>query len=85
LNYNLYNINLGYRRIASLRNYFYHYRDGVLNDFIAKGQLVLKNVSMGEEKASTGISDDRLDTRNSVYHPDAAIERRVEIISVEVK
>jgi len=47
--------------------------------------LVLKNVSMGEEKASTGISDDRLDTRNSVYHPDAAIERRVEIISVEVK
>jgi len=85
LNYNLYNINLGYRRIASLRNYFYHYRDGELNTYLSNGQLVLKNISMGEEKAAIGISDDRLDTRNSVYHPNAAIERRVEIISVEVK
>lgn len=85
LNYNLYNINLGYRRIASLRNYFYHYRDGIFAAYILNGQLVLKNVSMGEEKAAMGISDNRLDTRNSVYHPDAAIERRVEIISVEVK
>jgi hypothetical protein len=85
LNYNIYNIKLGYRRIASVRNYFYHYRDGLLMPYIANGSLVLKNESMGEETAAKAVSDSREDTRNSVYNPDAAKERRVEIISIEIK
>lgn len=85
LNYNAYNIKLGYRRIASLRNYFYHYRDGIFMPYINKGNLVLKNESMGEEKAAKTVSDSREDTRNSVYNPAAALERKVEVISVEIK
>jgi tetratricopeptide (TPR) repeat protein len=85
LNYNDYNIKLGYRRIASLRNYFYHYRDGILLKYIDSGKLLLKNESIGEEKASKTVSDSREDIRNSVYNPAAAIERKVEIISVEIK
>lgn len=85
LNYNLYNIKLADRRIASLENYFYHYHDGMLNYFIERGQLVLKSEALGEENASKSVSDKLEDTRNSVYNPAAALERKVEIISVEVK
>lgn len=85
LNYNLYNIKLADRRIASLKNYFYHYHDGMLNYFIEKGQLVLKSEALGEESASKSVSDKLEDTRNSVYNPAAALERKVEIISVEVR
>ncbi|MCW3128407.1 MAG: hypothetical protein JWO03_4065 [Bacteroidetes bacterium] len=85
LNYNQYNIKLGYRRIASLKNYFYHYRDGMFMYYIENGNLVLKNESLGEERAAKTVSDKLEDTRNSVYNPAAALERKVEIISVELK
>lgn len=85
LNYNQYNIQLGYRRIASVKNYFYQYRSGILKPFIDNGSLILKNESIGEETAATTISDQREDTRNSVYNPVAAQERRVEIVSVTVE
>jgi tetratricopeptide (TPR) repeat protein len=85
LNYSQYNIMLGYRRIASLRNYFYHYRDAILMPYVQSGQLVLKNESLGKETAPKNVSDNREDTRNSVYNPAAAIQRKVEVISVEIK
>lgn len=85
LNYNLYNIKLGYRRIASVRNFFFQYRDGLLLPYINNGSLILKNESLGEETAAKTVSDKLEDTRNSVYNPDAARERRVEIISIEIK
>lgn len=85
LNYNAYNIKLGYRRVASLRNYFFHYRNGILLPYINSGALVLKSESLGEETSPKDVSDKLEDTRNSVYNPAAALERRVEIISVEVK
>ena len=80
-----YNIKLGYRRVASLRNYFFHYRDGILLPYLGSGQLVLKSVSLGKETAPKTVSDRLDDKRNSVYNPAAALERRVEIVSVEVK
>lgn len=85
LNYNLYNIKLADRRIASLKNYFYHYHDGMLLYFMESGQLSIKGEALGEETASKNVSDKLEDTRNSVYNPAAALERKVEIISVEVK
>lgn len=85
LNFNEYNIKLGYRRVASLRNYFFHYRDSIFHSYIAKGNLLLKTESLGEETAAKNISDNREDKPNSVYNPSAALERRVEIISVELK
>ena len=85
LHLNDYNMKLGYRRVASLRNYFFHYRDGALLPFIANGTLVLKSESLGKETAPKTVSDKLEDTRNSVYSPAAALERRVEIVSVELK
>lgn len=85
LNYNLYNIKLADRRIVSLKNYFYHYHDGMLVYFIDKGQLTLKGEPLGEETAPKTVSDKLEDTRNSVYNPAAALERKVEIVSVEIK
>lgn len=85
LNFNQYNINLGYRRVASLRNYFFHYRNSILLPYVSNGQLTLKTESFGEETANKQISDSRKDVQQSVYSPTAALERRVEIISVELK
>ena len=85
LHQNDYNMKLGYRRVASLRNYFFHYRDGALLPYISNGTLVLKSESLGKETAPKTVSDKLEDTRNSVYNPAAALERRVEIVSVEVK
>lgn len=85
LNYNDYNIKLGYRRVASLRNYFYHYRDGLLLPYIANGALRLVNQSFGEETSARNVSDDLKDIKNSVYSPAAAMERRVELLTIELK
>jgi outer membrane protein OmpA-like peptidoglycan-associated protein len=85
LNYNLYNIRLGYRRVASLINYFYNYRNGSLQPYLKNKKLILKKQSFGEERAAKDVSDSREDTKNSVYNPKAAMERKVEIISVEIK
>ncbi len=85
LNFSEYNIKLGYRRVASLKNYFNHYQDGILLPYLANGSLILKSVSFGKETAPKDISDKLQDLRNSVYNPRAALERRVEIISVELK
>ena len=85
LHLNDYNMKLGFRRVASLRNYFFHYRDGALLPYIGNGTLVLKSESLGKETAPKTVSDKLTDTRNSVYNPAAALERRVEIVSVELK
>jgi hypothetical protein len=53
--------------------------------YITDGRLILKNESLGKERAAKDVSDNREDVRNSVYNPAAAVERKVEIISVEIK
>jgi hypothetical protein len=81
---NEYNIHLANRRIASLKNYIASFDNGFYNTYLSNGQLRLVNAPYGEEKAKSGISDDRLDTKNSVYNPNAAIERRVAIIAIDI-
>ncbi|MCB9355792.1 MAG: hypothetical protein H6575_14600 [Lewinellaceae bacterium] len=77
-----YNLNLGRRRISSVRNHFEQYADGALIPFLKTGQLKVLETSFGETTARSGISDDLNDERNSIYHPDAARERRVEIVEI---
>lgn len=77
-----YNLNLGKRRISSVRNHFEAYSDGVLRPFIQSGKFKISEASFGETTVRAGISDDLADERNSVYHPDAARERRVEIVEI---
>jgi outer membrane protein OmpA-like peptidoglycan-associated protein len=77
-----YNLALGKRRISSVRNQFDTYSDGIFRTYLNSGQLKVSETSFGETTVRTGISDDLRDERNSIYHPDAARERRVEIIEI---
>ncbi|MEI6408242.1 MAG: hypothetical protein WCR52_02570 [Bacteroidota bacterium] len=80
-----YNLNLGKRRISSVRNQFDVYADGALLQYIRAGKLKISETSFGETTVRRGVSDDLRDERNSIYHPEAARERRVEIIEIREK
>ncbi|MBK8922989.1 MAG: PD40 domain-containing protein [Saprospirales bacterium] len=80
-----YNLALGKRRISSVRNHFERFENGVLKMYFDTGQLQVLEASFGETTVRSGISDDLRDLRNSVYHPDAARERRVEIVEIREK
>lgn len=81
-----YNINLAKRRISSLRNYFYEYKNGMFLKYIdnkseTEGKITFEDVDIGELPVSK-VSDDLKDKRNSVYSPFAARERKIQIIAV---
>jgi outer membrane protein OmpA-like peptidoglycan-associated protein len=77
-----YNVNLGKRRISSVRNHIEAYGNGALRPYVQNGALRITEASFGETKAQSGISDRLDDERNSIYNPDAARERRVEIVEI---
>lgn len=77
-----YNLVLGQRRVASVKNEMLNYQGGVLRPFINSGQLQVIDVSFGEELAPSNISDSLGNRKLSIYSPEASRERRVEIISV---
>ena len=56
-----------------------------LQSYLRTGQLKITETSFGETTARRDISDDLQDERNSVYHPAAARERRVEIVEIRGK
>lgn len=78
-----YNLNLGKRRISSVRNHIAAFSEGALAPYIKSGQLKISETSFGETTAKSNISDRLNDLRNSIYHPDAARERRVEIVAIK--
>lgn len=79
-----YNTNLGKRRVDCLMNHFSTYRDGMLLRYIENGSLILKEVSFGEEKADSKISENPRDRKNSVYSPEASRERKVQIVKITI-
>ncbi len=84
-----YNANLAKRRISSLKNYFMEYENAALAPYInnskqGEGCIVFVEEELGELKASTKVSDKYSDTRNSIYNPIAALERKIQIIAVSV-
>ncbi|MEM1123542.1 MAG: hypothetical protein AAGJ18_24095, partial [Bacteroidota bacterium] len=79
-----YNNLLGKRRVDCLMNHFSTYRDGMLNRYIENGNLVLQEVSFGENRADNSISENPNDRRNSVYSPAASRERKVQIIKITI-
>jgi len=84
-----YNVNLTKRRIWSLKNYLMEYDDGVFRPFFENnaesgGQLMIVEVPFGEYIANQITSDNPNDVQNSVYSRAAAIERKIEIQSVDV-
>jgi len=76
-----YNVNLAKRRISSLQNYFREYKNGIFLPYIQSGKVIFFEEDIGELLKST-VSDDYYDTRNSIYNPKAASERKIQIIAV---
>lgn len=81
-----YNVNLAKRRINSLRNYFMEYKGGMFAKYVdnpdpAAGRIEFFNEDIGELPVSK-VSDDVKDTKNSVYSPYAAAERKIQIIAI---
>ena len=83
-----YNVNLTKRRISSLVNYLMQYENGVFKPYILGnapngGKVVFTQVPFGEYTANKLTSDNFHDQKNSVYSRAAAIERKIEIQSVD--
>ncbi len=77
-----YNLALGQRRVASVKNEILNYEGGIFREYVNNGKLILTDISFGEETAPTDVSDKLSDIKNSIYGVRAGIERRVQIIRV---
>ena len=77
-----YNLWLSKRRISSIRNHFDRHNNGVFRPYLQSRQLIISERPFGETQASTAVSDQLEDRRNSVYSVGAAMERRVEIVEI---
>jgi hypothetical protein len=83
-----YNVNLTKRRISSLVNYLMEYENGVFKPYLTNtaangGKVIFTQVPFGEYTANKLTSDNFHDQKNSVYSRAAAIERKIEIQSVD--
>ena len=78
--YSNYNIALGSRRVMSLKNQILQHRAGAFLPYLKSGSFVVKELSFGETKVPSGVSDRYNDPRNSIYSVEASRERRVEIV-----
>ena len=78
-----YNLLLGKRRVSAVRNHFENWRTGTLVEYLDSGQLIISEVSFGETKAAASAQDERAGERLSIYSPEAARERRVEIVEIK--
>ncbi len=81
-----YNVNLAKRRISSLRNYFTEYQNGIFVPYInntkeKEGSITFFEENIGELKVRPNVSDDYYDTKNSIFNPAAALERKIQIIA----
>lgn len=82
-----YNVNLTLRRISSMENYMKKYKNGALLPYFKdsaanKGYVAIIRIPFGEYKALGHVNDNLKEKRNSVYSPEAALERKIEIVSV---
>lgn len=80
-----YNLSLGKRRVSSLKNHFDSHQHGIFKPYLKNGQLIISETSFGETHADTSVSDVLNDLRGSIYHPNAAKERRVEIVEIKTE
>lgn len=83
-----YNVKLTGRRISSLINFLHEYDDGIFVPYLegnAENGAILQftKIPYGEYKSATLVSDNIHDQKNSIYSRAAALERKIEIISVQ--
>jgi tetratricopeptide (TPR) repeat protein len=85
-----YNVNLTKRRISSLKNFLSAYENGFFMPYLSGnaengGKINLIEIPFGAYKAADTVSANVNDLKNSVYSRSAAMERKIEIIAVEIK
>lgn len=80
-----YNLVLGQRRINSVRNNMMQYRNGALAPYLLNEQLIITEISYGEELSPVDVDDNIHDEKGSIYSLKASKERKVEVISVKIK
>ncbi len=80
-----YNAKLAERRISCVKNYFLGWQNKALQSYIQSGKLRFSELPLGETTAPKGINDDIKNERLSIFSPEAAAERRVEIERVTVE
>lgn len=83
-----YNVKLTKRRISTLINYLSEYNNGEFLPYMngtAKngGRLFFEKIPFGEYTAVSTVSDDYYDQKNSIYNPNASLERKIEIQTVQ--
>jgi hypothetical protein len=83
-----YNVRLTKRRIMSVMNYFEVTDNAVFFPYLRGtsengGLLTISREPFGEYRAEKSTSDDYYDQKKSIYSPEAAIERKVEIKAVD--
>lgn len=84
-----YNVHLTRRRITSLKNFLWEHEGGAFRPYMTGnspdgGELKFNENPFGEYTADKLISDNPNDLRNSIYNRKAALERKVEIQSVDL-
>ena len=83
-----YNASLSSRRIDSFINYINDYQENIFNPFLndkMKNKLQFIQLPMGNQEAiQKNINANLHDMRNSVYSIAASLERRIQIIKIEV-
>lgn len=84
-----YNVHLTRRRIVSLKNFLWDYQGGQFQPYMSGtssdgGILKFNQNPFGEYTADKLISDNPNDKKNSIYNRKAALERKVEIQSVDL-
>lgn len=84
-----YNVNLTLRRISSLVHEMEKYDRGFFIPYINHnasngGKIIFEKIPFGEFKSDTTVSDNINDTKNSIYSKKAALERKIEILSVKL-
>ena len=79
-----YNLILSNRRIRSLENYWAKWQDDRFTIWIKDKKLEIVFLPKGEDDADKSVSDQVKDTRKSIYSKEAAMERRIEIVDIEI-
>lgn len=80
-----YNQVLSQRRIACVINYLKQFKQGVFNKYLAAKSLTIIELPLGEKNASNKVSDDPKKKKNSIYSIEAILERKIEIVNIDIK
>jgi hypothetical protein len=79
-----YNLILSQRRIQSLRNYWMRKNHPLIAEALDSRRLTLQFMPVGEIQSAVNVSDDVKDVLQSVYSREAALERRIEIMDIQL-